>query len=768
MLKLILLAAVSIAINCQNDVKLLSARVSRVLPENNNTIAVVMTTDNNKIDLLFHASKNALFGEKRSPERAMSDALNFCGQLFVTHTYSRRTIEDQQIDVHANGQPDRILERRLLLGLDGKQLKGHEDPPTFPLTESLRGKEILLPRRIIYSDPLQTVLPFIFTRSLRISISGYWDVKINSGKNVFTMVMASPYTAPLEVIAIPKSAKLRETRFPSWPKYLYTTSGNTAMLINVAAGMKYKPRLYNATIEGVKGFIHTTSYVQHASRGQLLTLKHFLRGGCPKHPDESFMTLFLFHYGASWHSFATLIREAYATDAEIVTFTAIMRNWAKLVFTCFSDGKTNTELIVSGGNSDEFEQLPLKILSALRAQNWRNVHEPGDQLIILSAIIASSATHGDDAYLPSANGFTPHQFAAFIVDSYYQKLIRGGVTNSIDRRVLAMAISVFFGKKTNDVESARRLLTQMTILCSERQTQNPLIDLTRVLDQEFDTDEIFSMEDLFVPCAASLRFDISADSVNPSENVIFASTVYRAVYGSSLSGGSEKASAELVGDVAKTIVATAPLASAKSYANLYFPELLRCFDWTQENAIVFYIPVAESASWVMTMKPVSGGQAYRLPDVSIKRNLYLTYFNASCAKTDRNLYPTKIEDEYVNIHNSFGCRLCGHVIIRYSLRGFEDVFVINTKEEQQQMTAGHNSTIFYFRSMDTEYFNYLLLGSRGSVIRVLAFTTDSFLEHRKYIIGIVVGTLVGVTALVIAVWSVIKFCRGETKYRRLR
>lgn len=745
-----------------------------LIPTDKLTVAVVML-DSNDNRLIFHANKNLLFGARNTSARALAETYNFLGELYVTYAYYRWARGDKSVVV-GKPKPDHVLGMRLITGPGGRRIKPPEERPTFPLSDSLRGGTLLIPRKVIFSDPLQTLMPFVFTRYLSVTLSGYWDISLNSGKNVFTLSVSSPATPQVEVIATPRTAKLRESRFPQWPRYLYINSTETSVLVNVAAGANYKSQLYDALLTGVKAFLEVQNYGWHVSTGQLLTIKQLLKHGCNQEPDEPFVVTAALHFGAAWHRFAALVAETYVTDAEILEFVVTVDTWAKQVSLCFSNGaqQLDTPLPVPrltimsgrGGASEGLVHVPYKILQVVREGYWGGIHEANEQLTILNAVLASVEPLKAAAYLPSADGITPHAFAARIIDSYYDRLIRGSATDKIDRKTLSAAVRVFLSRKADDVPTARRILTHMTVLCSERQMQNPLVDITKIVDEESNSAEIFCLDDLFTPCAAALRFDLEPQARRPSSNVISASAVYRTLYGSSLYGGSERETADLLGDSARVIAATQPVGGPKAYADLFFPELSRCFDWKREDSIVFYIAISDSASWVLTTRPVTGGVTYRLPDTSIRTNLYLTYYNSSCSKSQFLSRTEKITSDYVNLHNvGLVCKLCDHAILRYSLGGFEDVFVIRTADEQRQMMMGANSSIQYFRAMDPEYFNYILLDPSGSALRVLAFTNNSYAVDKNYIIGIVVGCLAGIFALAFAVRSLIKFYKGRaTRY----
>ncbi|AAQ73700.1 glycoprotein H [Psittacid alphaherpesvirus 1] len=762
-----------VALQCATatkDIVTMHATRNSLIPKDTLTVAVVMI-DSYDNRLVFHANKNLLFGASNTSARALAEAYNLLGEVYVTYAYYRWARDDRPVAV-GRPAPDYVLGTRLLSGPGSQKIKPPEERPSFPLSGSLRGKSLLMPRKVIFNDPLQTLMPFVFTRYLSITLSGYWDISVNSGKNVFSLCVSSPATPPVEVIATPRSAKLRESRFPQWPRYLYVSSSETSVLVNVAAGTSYKPRLYNATLAGVKAFLEVQNYGSHVAAGQLLTIKQLLKHGCNREPDEPFVVAAALHFGAAWHRFAALAAETYVTDAEILEFVVTTETWAKQVELCFSANApqlgaappASRLAILSGrGGADEgLINVPYAILQVSRERYWGEVRSVNEQLTILTAILGSVDRLGAAAYLPSADGVAPHAFAASIIDSYYHKLIRGSATDKIDRKTLSAAVRVFLARKADSIPTARRVLTHMTVLCSEHQAQNPLVDITGTIDAASGHGEIFCLDDLFTPCAAALRFDLEPQANRPSGNVISASAVYRTLYGSFLYGGSELETAALLDDSARVIAAAQPVGGPKAYADMFFPELARCFDWTRENSIVFYIAISDSASWILTTRPVTGGVRYRLPDTSIRTNLYLTYFNASCSKEPFASRVEKITSGYVNLHGaSIACKLCGHALLRYSLGGFEDVFVIRTADEERQMTMGANSSIQYFRAMDPTYFNYILMDSSGSALRVLAFTHGSYAVDKNYIIGIAVGSLAGVFAVAFAARSIYKFYRGR-------
>lgn len=766
------------------DLTTLPPQKQYLIPRDPWVVAVVISEPHGGM-MVFHARKDVLFGAANSTDRALAEAYNLEGKLYVSHTYSTWMRGNRALTV-GTPETDPVLGHRLLLGTAGKRIKPPGERPTFPLRDSLRGENMLAPRRVIFSDPLQTLLPFVFTRYASVTMTGgYWNVAINSGKNVFTLSVSSAKTPPVEVIATPKSAKLRESRFPSWPRYLYISSSETSALVNVAAGTTYKPRLYNATLSGVERFLKIHSYAKHASAGQLITLKHLLKYGCKRSSsDEMFVVSFALRFGAAWHRFVTMFAQAYATDEEILDFVVLADAWAKQVSACLNADDGGQQIVIPnvsvsigpGGGNESDDQgpmgIPYRILRVVREGYWAGVRNPAEQLIILNAVLGSVDSRGAEAYRPSADGIGPHRFAADIIATYYRRLIRGAPTDRLDRKVLSAAVRVFLARKAEDASVARRVLTQMTVLCSEKQTQNPLIDATRIIDADPDSGELFGMDDIFTPCAASLRFDLEKDPRGSGGNALAASAVFRALYGSVVvgSGGGEKETEELLGQTARVIGATPPVGSARSYADMFFPELARCFDWDREDSVVVYFSLGNGASWVLTTRPVAGGMKYRLPDTSIRANLYLTYFNVSCVRTPFNSRAELVPDGYVNLRSGaagFGCKLCNHALLRYSLGGFEDMFVIETAEEERDMAAGPNSTITYFRSMDPEYYNYVLLDQWGSATRVLAFTRETYAVDREYVIGIVVGSLVGILALVFAIWSIAKFCRGRNNRYRI-
>ncbi len=159
---------------------------------------------------------------------------------------------------------------------------------------------------------------------------------------------------------------------------------------------------------------------------------------------------------------------------------------------------------------------------------------------------------------------------------------------------------------------------------------------------------------------------------------------------------------------------------------------------------------------------------YRLPDTSTAAPLFVTFVNSSCNSLPQIARTAKMEDGHLN-GRAKTCIYCNHLIVQYGLRGFQDAFFIDSAYVQSELLAGANSSIAFFKSMNPEFYNYALLGPHGTAVRILGLDRSIIVFDKAYIIGIVVGALVGLVALWSAIRAIYKFCLSSaTQFRRVR
>ncbi|AGN48250.1 envelope glycoprotein H [Gallid alphaherpesvirus 1] len=726
-------------------------------------IAIATAVENGHITQLCLVDRNLIFGPPGSANRNLSIALDLLGQLYVAYTYSRWGSASEATIQPRKFSNDPKLEHRLLVGYKGNALTSAK-LVNFPPNNSVhRGESIIAPIRVIYSDPLQTVFPFVFTRYISLAVTSDIDLKINIGLNVATLIIATQHSPQIEMIITPTSAKVKETSLKSWPYMLKAEDQGLTVRINVAAGPNYRPNLFTAVTTAAQDFLELASFDEQISAGHFLTLQKVAIAGCPNTIDESFFVRFAARFMAAWFRFLKFTIDAYVTDSEIVEFIAGTQTWADQVAVCFGGANsvnytTNIRFIQNVGGA--LTSIPSSILKIMRDRPWEPMIKNHNLLLtIMNAVLITAEQDPQNAFLASIDGVTPSQLALEIIGNSYREIITQKVMTPAYRKLLAVSTYIILRAPQLSIQHGRNFLRRMTILCSV----DRLADINEIHSQpdgSFKKGQASKIEEWFSPCAIATRFDISRSA--PWKIILTASAPFRFFY--------TKVYSSSEGELPSYSAPIPPqaLLTPQILATAFFPEVKKCLHWDLEHHIVFFLPVTAHSSWVMTSSPPSTGMTYRLPDTSTAAPLFVTFVNSSCNSLPQIARTAKMEDGHLN-GRAKTCIYCNHLIVQYGLRGFRDAFFIDSAYVQSELLAGANSSIAFFKSMNPEFYNYALLGPHGTAVRILGLDRSIIVFDKAYIIGIVVGALVGLVALWSAIRAIYKFCLSSaTQFRRVR